>query len=295
MPNSIAKVVGKATVHRVIDLDPFAIPLNTIFPSATLPDLAPVARTLVERHVDLAAGTVLLAIQSHLLRFAGKTILIDACVGEHKSRPLRPEWNVRVNTRYLANLAAAECAPEDIDIVMCTHLHADHIGWNTRLQSGRWVPTFPKARYVASQLELDQRAREATQSVQANHGSYQDSVLPILEAGLFQVMRSNDEIVEGATIVDLPGHAPGQIGLEVAAGAGSHVLFCGDAIHSPAQVFCPDWSSAFCFDKVQSARTRRMLLQRAVSEDLLLMPAHLRAAGMRITEKAGGFVPAIEG
>ncbi len=118
-------------------------------------------------------------------------------------------------------------------------------------------------------------------------------MLPILEAGLFQVIRGNDELVEGATIVDLAGHAPGQVGLELATDAGSHVLFCGDAIHSPAQVYCPDWSSAFCFDKVQSARTRRMLLQRAASEDLLLVPAHLRSTGMRIAEKAGDFVPAI--
>ena len=144
---------------------------------------------LADQHIDFTAGKVLLVIQSHLVRFAGRTILIDACVGEHKSRPLRPDWNLRTGTQYLANLAAAGCTPEDIDIVMCTHLHADHLGWNTRLELGRWVPTFPNARYVMTQREIDQRAQDAAQSPQANHGSYQDSVLPVLDAGLVKVAK----------------------------------------------------------------------------------------------------------
>jgi len=249
---------------------------------------------LGDGHLDFAAGNVLLAIQSHLVRFAGQTILIDACVGEHKKRPLRPHWNERAGTRYLANLAAAGCAPEDIDIVMCTHLHADHVGWNTRLQSGQWVPTFPNARYLMSQREIDQRAQEAGKNPQANHGSYQDSVLPILERGLAKTVQPGDAVADGAAIVDLAGHAPGQIGLDLAAGPGARVIFCGDAIHSPLQVYRPDWSSAFCFDAAHAVRTRRALLQRAAGENLLLMPAHLRGTAMRIKEKNGAFSPAIE-
>jgi glyoxylase-like metal-dependent hydrolase (beta-lactamase superfamily II) len=288
-----ASAVDCLTIQRVADLDPFAIPIGVIFPGATVEQISPAARVLADRHFDFATGKVLLAIQSHLVHFAGKTILIDACVGEHKPRPLRPEWNLRAGTHYLANLAAAGCAPEDVDIVMCTHLHADHVGWNTRIEAGRWVPTFPNARYVMSQREVDQRAYEAAQSAAANHGSYQDSVAPIFEAGLAQVIQVGAEIVEGASIVDLAGHAPGQIGLDLARDAHSRVLFCGDAIHSPLQVFHPDWSSGFCFDRAHAARTRRMLLERAASGDLLLMPAHLRGTGMRIAEKNGGFVPLI--
>jgi glyoxylase-like metal-dependent hydrolase (beta-lactamase superfamily II) len=281
-------------IDRIIDLDPFAIPIEGIFPGATLAQLRPAAHVLADRHVDFATGKVLLVIQSHLVRFAGKTILIDACVGEHKSRPLRPEWNDRAGTRYLANLAVAGCAPEDIDIVMCTHLHADHVGWNTRLESGRWVPTFPNARYVMTQRDIDQRAQDAAKSPQANHGSYQDSVLPVLEAGRAKIAKAGDEIADGAAILDLAGHSPGQIGLELTAGAGRHFIFCGDAIHSPVQVFHPNWSSGFCFDPTHAVRTRRMLLERAASEDLRLMPAHLRGSAMRIAEKNGGFVPLIE-
>src|SRR5690349_21673030 len=142
----LATQYGTASVHRVIDLDPFTIPLGFIFPGATIEALAPYKDLLAPIHVDFDNGAALIAIQSHLIRFGGKTILLDACVGEHKARPLRPDWNQRTATSYLANLAAAGVTPDDIDIVMCTHLHADHVGWNTRLESGRWVPTFPKAR-----------------------------------------------------------------------------------------------------------------------------------------------------
>jgi glyoxylase-like metal-dependent hydrolase (beta-lactamase superfamily II) len=280
------------SINRIVDLDLFAIPLETIFPDGRLQSLHPFVDALTD-HVDFAAGKILLTIQSHLVRFGGKTILIDTCVGEHKLRPLRPEWNDRSATRYLANLAAAACAPQDIDIVMCTHLHADHVGWNTRLESGRWVPTFPNARYIMSQKEIDQRAEEAAKSATANHGSFQDSVLPILDAGLARVHAPGDEIADGALIVDLAGHAPGQIGLDVAAGRDAHFLFCGDAIHSPVQVFRPDWSSGFCLDRAQAAHTRRALLHRAVDEDLRLVPGHLRGMSMRVTERNRAFVPAV--
>jgi glyoxylase-like metal-dependent hydrolase (beta-lactamase superfamily II) len=280
------------SINRIVDLDLFAIPLETIFPDGRVQALRPFADALAD-HFDFAAGKVLLTIQSHLVRFGGKTILIDTCVGEHKARPLRPEWDNRSATRYLTHLAAAGCTPHDVDIVMCTHLHADHVGWNTRLESGRWVPTFPKARYVISQREIDQRTEEAAKSPAANHGSFQDSVLPILDAGLVHVQKPGDQITDGAMIVDLAGHAPGQIGLDVAAGEDAHFLFCGDAIHSPVQVFQPDWSSGFCLDQAQAARTRRALLRRAANEDLRLVPGHLRGMSMRVTEQNGAFVPAV--
>jgi len=294
MTGGTASAPGRVTIHRAVDLDPFVLPIQNIFPGAALEELGSDARILGDRHIDFAGGKVLLVIQSFVLRFAGRTILIDTCVGEHKTRTLRPEWNMRASTRYLANLAAAGCSPDDIDFVMCTHLHADHVGWNTRLQSGRWVPTFPKARYLMTQREIDQRAQDAAQSPQANHGSYQDSVLPVIDAGLVQVTKPGDHIADAAKIIDLAGHSPGQIGLDLAADAESRFVFCGDAIHSPVQVFRPDWSSAFCFDRAHAARTRRMLLERAVAENLKLMPGHLRAISMRIAAKGEGFVPLIE-
>jgi glyoxylase-like metal-dependent hydrolase (beta-lactamase superfamily II) len=284
---------GKATIQRIIDLDPFVLPLGFLFPDASLEALADRRCALAGAHVDWANGTVLLAVQSHLVCIAGKTILIDTCVGEHKHRPARPDWHQRAATRYLANLAAAGCTPDDVDIVMCTHLHADHVGWNTRLQSGQWVPTFPKARYLMSKREVEQRANEAAAKPEANHGSYQDSVLPVLDRGLVGFVQAGDQIVDGGTILSLPGHAPGQIGLELH-DHGDVAVFCGDAIHSPVQVFRPEWSSAFCHDKVQAAETRRALLERAAGVNLRLIPAHLRGGSMRVRGDETGFLPVFE-
>lgn len=284
---------GKATIQRIVDIDPFALQLSFLLPGASLEALGDHKGALGGQHVDWANGAILLAVQSHLVRAGGKTILIDTCVGEHKQRPARAEWHNRASTRYLANLKACRCTPDDVDIVMCTHLHADHVGWNTRLENGQWVPTFPKARYLMSLREVEQRATEAAARPEANHGSYQDSVLPVLDRGAATFVDAGDEIVDGGTILALPGHAPGQIGLELREGDGTDV-FCGDAIHSPVQVFRPEWSSAFCHDKAQAERTRRALLARAAGEDLRLIPAHLRGRIMRVREAAGGFVPVIE-
>jgi glyoxylase-like metal-dependent hydrolase (beta-lactamase superfamily II) len=279
---------------RIVDIDPFVLPADFLFPSVTPENIETAAAVLTNEHVDFATGNVFLAIQSHLVHVAGKTILIDTCVGERKPRPMRKEWNDRRGTRYLSNLAAAGCKPEQIDFVMCTHLHADHVGWNTRLESGRWVPTFPRARYLMSQREIDQRAHEAQQSSAANHGSFQDSVAPLFEAALVEVKKPGDEIADGALIVDLAGHSSGQIGLKITSVARSPVLFCGDAIHSPLQVLFPDLSSKFCFDPAQAVKTRLALLEDAVGEDLQIIPSHLRGRAMRIIEEGGHFRPLID-
>ena len=285
---------GKATIQRIVDIDPFALQLGFLLPGASLEALGDHKGALGGQHVDWANGAILLAVQSHLVRAGGKTILIDTCVGEHKQRPARAEWHNRASTRYLANLKACGCTPDDVDIVLCTHLHADHVGWNTRLENGQWVPTFPKARYLMSLREVEQRATEAAARPEANHGSYQDSVLPVLDRGAATFVDAGDEIVDGGTILALPGHAPGQIGLELREGDGTDV-FCGDAIHTPAQVFRPEWSSAFCHDGAQAITTRTALLARAADENLRLVPAHLRGDSLRIRRTKEGFVPVFEG
>jgi glyoxylase-like metal-dependent hydrolase (beta-lactamase superfamily II) len=290
MAGAAPLIVNGITVHRIVDIDPFALPVDFLFPDATIEPLVPHTALLDGPHVDFAAGKILLAVQSHLVRVGGRTILIDACVGEHKPRPARPDWDQRAATGYLKNLAAAGCTPADIDVVMCTHLHADHVGWNTVLDSGRWVPTFPNARYVMSEREANFRTQQAALSPQADHGSFRDSVLPILEAGLASMADQGDEIAEGARIVALPGHAPGQIGVEMTTG-GTRLLFCGDAVHSPAQVIRPEWSSRFCHDPALAQTTRRALLERCAGDDFLLLPAHLRAGAMRISDHPDGFRP----
>ena len=232
--------------------------------------------------------------QSHLIRFGGKTILIDTCVGEHKPRPARPEWHQRTATSYIARLAAAGCTPDDVDMVMCTHLHADHVGWNTRLDSGRWVPTFANARYLMNQTEIDYRAKEAAARPEADHGSFKDSVLPVIERGLVKAVQAGDEIVDGGTILALPGHAPGQIGLELAAGKDERLVFCGDAIHSP-RAGVP----AGLVERVLPRRgARRRDAPRAArtcaAETACACPGAPARGQHACARRSGGFVPAFD-
>jgi glyoxylase-like metal-dependent hydrolase (beta-lactamase superfamily II) len=283
--------LGSVTVHRVIDMDPFRLKLSFILPQADLGQIEEHRDLLARDHLDYATGDVLLAMQSHVVRTGGKVILVDTCVGEHKDRTRRGEWHMREGSGYLSRLAAAGVQPHEVDYVLCTHLHVDHVGWNTRLENGRWVPTFPNARYVVSATELAHTQAEVARDPQINHGSYADSVLPILEAGLVDTVAAGDSIASGTELVPLPGHTPGQTGLKVATDGGPSLVICGDAIHTPVQVLRPEWSSAFCCDGVEAARTRTSLLETACESDTILLPAHLRGAGMRVRRRSGGFLP----
>jgi glyoxylase-like metal-dependent hydrolase (beta-lactamase superfamily II) len=283
---------GGATIDKIIDLDPFDLALTTFFPAASMAPLEADRDLFARDHVDYARGTVRIAIQSHVVHIGGATILVDTCVGEHKDRPQRPDWHRREGTSFLQRLAAAGCSPDDVDIVFCTHLHADHVGWNTRLESGRWTPTFPNARYLVGETELAFWEEAAARSVGINHGSFADSVLPVLEAGLIATVSADEQIVDRATVVPIPGHTAGQVGLEIAQTSGPDLLLCGDAIHSPVQITHPEWSSFLCHDPAGAEATRRSLIERAATDDLLLLPAHLRAApAMGVKRLAGRQVP----
>lgn len=280
--------LGNATLQRVIDIDPFALGVSFLFPGAKAEELKPHEGLLAPDHVDFSSGDLLLGVQSFLLRTGSLNILIDSCVGEHKARERRADWHRRTGTGYLDALKRAGARPEDIDIVLCTHLHADHVGWNTRLDNGRWTPTFPRARYMIGRTELESwQAEEALNPGVANHGAYVDSVLPVVEAGLVEKVDDGFEIAAGLSVIPLPGHSPGQIGLDLDYGEDRHALFCGDAIHTPAQLFKPEWTSAFCTNPRQAVDSRVGMLERACEDGSLIAPSHIRnAIGFRV-ERCG--------
>lgn len=286
--------LGRATVRTIMDLDPFRLPLQFLFPDGDMAALEAERPVLEPDHLDFQTGEVLLGVQSHLLQVGGLNILIDTCVGENKERPRRPDWHRRQATGYLDRLAEAGLRPEDIHVVLCTHLHADHAGWNTRLDNGSWVPTFPKARYVMGRTEhAHWSALEAAEPGQHNHGLYADSVAPVIEHGQAELVDDGFSLAEGLEIKPLPGHTPGQIGLCLCQGvADRRVLFCSDAIHSPVQVYQPGWSSRFCSDPIKAVETRQTLLDEAVADGTLLIPAHLRRhTAMGVKRSGGRFIP----
>ena len=152
---SLTFKVGDLTVHRVIENEgPLFDPL-TFFPTLSKDTLEENRSWLQPNFVDPATGQLVLCIQSYIVRTPHHTILIDSCVGNHKDRANYPFWNQMTSDRYERNLASVGLGFAHIDFVMCTHMHVDHVGWNTRLENGRWVPTFPKARYIFADRELE--------------------------------------------------------------------------------------------------------------------------------------------
>jgi len=211
------------------------------------------------------------------------TILIDSCIGNDKPRPLRPKWNMKTDDIYMRGLAAAGFAPADIDFVMCTHLHVDHVGWNTRLENGRWVPTFPKARYVFGKTEFDYWTE---QNGKISVPPFADSVLPVVAAKQAEIVRDDYAIGDHARILPTPGHTPGHVAFTFGRGK-DDAVFSGDLMHSPLQTRYPELSVKFDVDQAQAAVTRRSFLERYCDTDTLCCTAHFPSPSTGKIRRAG--------
>jgi len=278
--------LGQFALSRVIESEAPILDPQVFFPDSTPEVFAQHARWLQPRHVDPKTGQLILCMQSYVVRTGRHTILVDACVGNDKDRAAhRMSWHMQ-SWPYLENLAAAGVRPEDVDFVLCTHLHTDHVGWNTRLQNGRWVPTFPKAKYIFARKEYafwEARAKSGQPQ------SFIDSVLPIVEAKRAVLVEGDHAIDDGVWFEPAPGHTEGNVVVNVES-AGRRAVLCGDVIHHPVQLVRPDWSSRACEDKAQSAATRRGLLERICDTDTLLAPAHFASPSIgRVVREADHF------
>lgn len=231
------------------------------------------------------------AIQTWLLRSEGRTILVDTGVGNHKHRPHAPVWD-RLDTPYLDNLAAAGVRPEDVDVVVNTHLHTDHVGWNTRLDGGDWVPTFPNAKYLMPQRDFDfWNPANANRSVLGDGGHivFRDSVAPVHQAGLTRLWEGTYRIDGNLRLDPAPGHTPGSSVLTLTS-KGEQAVFVGDLVHTALQVTEPDTNSCFCEDPAQSRATRHRILGRAAEDGALVFPAHFGGhGGMEVVPDGGKF------
>lgn len=231
---------------------------------------------------------VLMSFHSYVIRTGRHVILVDGCVGNDKERPLRPVWH-RQQAPFLQRLAAAGVKPEEITLVFCTHLHADHVGWNTKLVNGRWVPTFPNARYLFGRTEYEHWEKLHRAGEKPNHDSFADSVLPVMEAKQADLVASDHEIDHGLHLEAAPGHTPGTCLLH-ARNKNEHGVFSGDVIHTPVQLADPGLSSRFCADSIQSAETRRALCERYAGTPTVLYTGHFPApSATRIVRSANSF------
>jgi glyoxylase-like metal-dependent hydrolase (beta-lactamase superfamily II) len=265
--------LGAVRVHRVADIDVISWPRQAMFRDLTAEALQEAARGLPHAAAD-ATGNLRISFNSYVIEAPDFLCLIDAGVGNDKERPDRSAWHRR-NGDFLLQLDRLGFGVEDFDIIINTHLHADHVGWNTRLAGDRWEPTFPNARYVVPAAELDHwRARDAADpSGHTLHGAYADSVKPILDAGRFAPVDVPAEVASGLSLEPAPGHTPGMGIVRLEAG-GTEVLFLADVLHSPIQLATPDLTSNFCTDPALARETRRHLLERCVRLGALTATYH---------------------
>lgn len=244
---------------------------------------------LCPHHFDPENLRIPMDVQSFVLRSDRHLIVVDTCCGNHKPRAGAPEFH-QLTTGYLDRFRGLGIAPEDVDYVMCTHLHIDHIGWNTRLEGGRWVPTFPNARYVVSRQEYENAEVEArTIPFEPVRNGFYDSVLPVVEAGLVDLVADDFEMLDLLRLRPAPGHTAGNIQIELSS-RGDKAIFAGDMLHTPLQVPFWNWSSKLCWNPAMASDTRRRLFEQCVEENALLVPGHFCAPHVgRIREDADGF------
>ena len=270
--------LGRLSVSQVIEGDA-VIPLAVALPDITQTDLARLKTWYWDPELaDVPSeARMRISVHSYVLRVDSRNILIDTCCGNDKKRSLAAVSNLQ--SPYLDNLARAGLRPEDIDLVMCTHLHFDHVGWNTRLKDGSWVPTFPNARYLFGRKDME---FFRTQRHEATHReAFDDSVAPILDAGLADIVdpdtRIHREIGDGIWLEDVSGHSPGNLCVVAECGA-ERAIFSGDCFHHPIQLVRPD--AAFFADEnaSQASATRKRLLERYANAEAIFFPAHFTGA-----------------
>lgn len=279
-----------------IDIVPQMVDVPLAFaeflPDSTPEQLAAQAHWLSPRYAsdDLTHG--LLSFHSYLLRSPTRTVLIDTCMGNDKERGGHPLFH-RLQTPWLDRLAALGVQPADVDYVLCTHLHGDHVGWNTCLRDGRWVPTFPRARYVFSKIEYEHRRAAFEQDPTTSLGIFADSILPVMSSGQALLVDSDFELEGLLRLEAAAGHTPGNVivHLDHSVAAGTpEVIFSGDVLHHAVQVTYPHWSSAFCEDPQESARYRQAFLARHADTGRWILPAHFpHPSAGQIIRSAGAY------
>jgi glyoxylase-like metal-dependent hydrolase (beta-lactamase superfamily II) len=262
--------IGDITVTSVIEVDGPA-PGPFLFPGAT-------PEVVLDRH-GWARGTfvdddgmLLTRVQALVVEAGGRTIVVDTCIGNDKDRDIKA-WD-HLQLPFLDSFRSAGFDPATVDAVVCTHLHVDHVGWNTMLVDGEWCPTFPQSRYVFAGPEYRHWAAEPHRQ----RPEHDDSIQPVVDAGLVELVDMDAEVAPGVTLVPTPGHTPGHCSVHLSS-SGASGLITGDFIHHAVQVAAPDWRSRFDTDGEQAERTRREFIEAHADTDLLVIGTHFGGPG----------------
>ena len=275
--------VGKVKITKVVELETvgstrFILPLATNEEIRKLPWLIP--------HFATEEGRLKMSIHSLVVETPTRRIVVDTGLGNNKEGRTVPTWNNRQGP-FLQTMRDAGFPPESIDTVLCTHLHVDHVGWNTTLVDGRWIPTFANARYVFGRAEYEHWRDHSDEPDKA--AVFKDSVQPIVEAGKTDLVASDARLCDEITLIPTSGHSPGHMSIHIRS-EDEEALLAGDVAHHPCQMAHLDWSSTADSDPVQSVVTRRELFSRFADTPALVIGGHFNAGRIRREGDAFKFI-----
>lgn len=294
--------VGAARITNIVEQD-----LHNLY------QLLPDAKRDAVREIDwlvpnfaAADGTMLGLIQAMIVELDGKTLVVDCCIGDHKNIPAIPQWT-DLQTGFLERFRTAGFDPNGVDYVLCTHMHMDHVGWNTYYDGAAWKPTFPNARYLFARDEMHAFMAEATAPAgdldsaktqlealpillqMTDAAILQQSVQPILDAGLAELVDVPHTPLPGVTLVPTPGHTAGHVSIRIES-QGASALITGDSFHHPCQIARPDWASIADADTARSSATRKQLLAEHADTPTLIIGTHFcEPVYGRIVESDDGY------
>jgi glyoxylase-like metal-dependent hydrolase (beta-lactamase superfamily II) len=262
--------IGEYEVWSVIEREGPLRPPSIMFPTSDPERAAELLRSLPPSVWSPTTGILYNTYQSFVLRSARHTVVIDTCVGDNKARP--PHFNYPKKS-WLDGFSGSALSFDQVDMVINTHLHVDHCGWNTRLVKDRWVPTFPKARYFMGATEYDYWREQTALGFELPGRIWTDSALPLVTAGKAELVPMDAELTRDIRLLPTPGHTPGHYCVQLRSG-GEQAIFVGDLMHHPLQCWEPGWSSCFCVNPEGAAQTRRRFFEEFADTGAVIVPEH---------------------
>lgn len=260
--------IGDVTITRVVEME--TISKATFVLKDGSPENIRTVPWLRPRFAN-ADGKVIMSVHAFVIESPGHRMVVDTCIGNDKRRAF-PGWNM-LQLPFLADLEKTGFARESIDRVLCTHLHVDHVGWNTMLVDGKWTPTFPRARYLIGRKEWAHWSKAGEPDTR---DLLDDSVCPVFDAGLADLVESDARITEEICLEPTPGHTPGHHSVRISS-RGEEAVITGDLMHHPVQMAHPEWGSNFDSDFEQAIATRRAFLERYCDKPILVLGTHFAA------------------
>ena len=262
--------IGHTKIYQIIELDDAGEIIQESITGAAPEEIMKI-EWLVPNFAD-SEGNLKAHVQSFLIQDSGKNIIVDTCNGNGKERTDIQDWG-KLQTNFLDKLRVLGVEPEDIDYVLCTHLHFDHVGWNTTLKGGAWVPTFPNARYLFAKEEFEYWKSNPEKEIDDDKQGILDSVMPVIDADLADLIEPNHKITKDVYLVPSPGHTPCHVSVMIES-ENKKALISGDFVHHPCQVRHPDWYTLADTYPDQGIETRKNLFKELAKDRVLLLGSH---------------------